>query len=109
LALDRLCREEPTISLVADPATLPSIADAWSRVQAAREEAYEAPWSHAILRVLELDGFKAKGKLAERRIAERLDLRLLEVARCPCGCCAAATTWLFYGQKIRSGYREARL
>ncbi|HTV24320.1 MAG TPA: DUF4423 domain-containing protein [Polyangiaceae bacterium] len=39
-----------------DPSTLPSVARAHERLALAREAAYAQPWSHAVLRALELDG-----------------------------------------------------
>ncbi|MFT3927098.1 MAG: DUF4423 domain-containing protein [Myxococcales bacterium] len=37
-----------------DPAELPSARDRWNELQLARESAYAHPWSHAVLRALEL-------------------------------------------------------
>jgi transcriptional regulator with XRE-family HTH domain len=70
------------LSLITDPAGLPSIAPEWQRMQIAREAAYEAPWSHAILRALELDDLEAASPRALDRIAARLALSRDEVARC---------------------------
>ena len=41
-----------------DPARMPSVAGEWRQLRAAREVAYEQPWSHAVLRALELDGYR---------------------------------------------------
>lgn len=38
-----------------DPSQLPSVARAYERLALAREAAYAQPWSHAVLRALELD------------------------------------------------------
>jgi transcriptional regulator with XRE-family HTH domain len=43
------------IACLIDPARLPSLAPAWAQLQRAREAAYDTPWSHAVLRALELD------------------------------------------------------
>ena len=43
------------IACLIDPARVPSLADGWARLQRAREAAYGTPWSHAVLRALELD------------------------------------------------------
>lgn len=45
------------IATLVDPAQLPAAAKEWQRLQGAREAAYELPWSHAILRALELRGY----------------------------------------------------
>jgi hypothetical protein len=42
------------IAALEDPARLPSLRRAWAQQQLARKAAYELPWSHAVLRALEL-------------------------------------------------------
>ena len=42
------------LSLFVDPARLDAVASRWKRLRVARATAHEAPWSHAVLRVLEL-------------------------------------------------------
>jgi transcriptional regulator with XRE-family HTH domain len=42
------------VAALEDPSRLPSLRDAWQRQQLAREAAYDKPWSHAVLRALEL-------------------------------------------------------
>jgi transcriptional regulator with XRE-family HTH domain len=44
------------VAAIADPAVMPSVAPRWRKLQRARAAAYEAPWSHAVLRALELEG-----------------------------------------------------
>jgi hypothetical protein len=44
-----------------DPRRLPSIARRWEELVLARELAYEHPLSHAVLRALELDAYRAGG------------------------------------------------
>jgi hypothetical protein len=48
-----------------DPLQLPSIATFWAGLLQAREAAYAQPWSHAVLRALDLDEY---GRLDEHRI-----------------------------------------
>jgi transcriptional regulator with XRE-family HTH domain len=45
------------VALLVDPAELPSLAFAWRKLRAARDVAYESPWTHAVLRCLELDDY----------------------------------------------------
>jgi len=42
------------IAGLVDPARLPSLARDWAQLERAREAAYATPWSHAVLRALEL-------------------------------------------------------
>lgn len=42
------------IALIVDPRDLPSLEKPWNQLQAAREIAYNEPWSHAVLRALEI-------------------------------------------------------
>ena len=37
---------------------MPTVSAEWSKLCRAREVAYESPWSHAVLRALELDGYR---------------------------------------------------
>lgn len=60
------------VAAFVDPALLPSLRAPWSRQQEATRAAYEMPWSHAVLRALELEAYK---KLRAHRagwLAERL-------------------------------------
>ncbi|HEY6078062.1 MAG TPA: DUF4423 domain-containing protein, partial [Polyangiaceae bacterium] len=41
-----------------DPGTLPAAAKLWRELEAARRAAYERPWSHAVLRVIELPEYR---------------------------------------------------
>ncbi|HEU4580020.1 MAG TPA: DUF4423 domain-containing protein [Polyangiaceae bacterium] len=73
------------VSAFTDPELLPSARAAWRRLQAAREAAYGQPWSHAVLRALELSDYLAlprhePGWLAQRLgIPEALERTCLEV------------------------------
>jgi DNA-binding phage protein len=61
---------------------LPSVADAWQALQAARKAAYDVPWSHAVLRALELTDYTNLGKHRPGWIAERLGVSRKEETRC---------------------------
>ncbi|OQX67806.1 MAG: hypothetical protein B6A08_13615 [Sorangiineae bacterium NIC37A_2] len=62
---------------IVEPAHLPSLAADWQRLQAAREAAYEVPWSHAVLRALELDC--PRGGRTALWLAKRLGISLAQV------------------------------
>ncbi len=47
------------VTLLFDASQLPSIRDEWQALRAARRLAYELPWSHAVLRALELADYQA--------------------------------------------------
>lgn len=67
-----------------DPSTLPSVARAHERHALARETAYAQPWSHAVLRALELDGARerdASSKLDQAAwLADRLGAPAADIA-----------------------------
>ena len=44
------------VATLEDPARLPSLQRRWEQLQLARRAGYELPWSHAVLRALELKG-----------------------------------------------------
>jgi hypothetical protein len=69
------------VAVFADPAGLPVVAKDWARLQAAREAAYDVPWSHAVLRALELVGHVPGAEPTPAWIAARLGLPLDEVQR----------------------------
>jgi transcriptional regulator with XRE-family HTH domain len=69
------------LATLTDPSRLSTIAPRWRQVQRARNAAYELPWSHAVLRALELDGYRRVARGGERWIAARLGVELGEVAR----------------------------
>jgi transcriptional regulator with XRE-family HTH domain len=68
------------IATLVDPATMVTIASDWKQLQRARGAAYELPWSHAVLRALELEGYRRAAQ-GERWIAGRLGIDLGEVER----------------------------
>ena len=65
------------IAGIVNPADLPSMKDDWQRLTAARQAAYEVPWSHAVLRALELDR-SARGRTSHF-IAQRLGIDVSQV------------------------------
>jgi DNA-binding transcriptional regulator YhcF (GntR family) len=67
------------IATLADPDRLPSMAKAWQRQQLAREAPYQQPWSHAVMRALELEGLPGRSGLQIRWLAARLGTRPNEI------------------------------
>lgn len=63
-------------------AELPAAADAFRVLEAQRRVAYELPWSHAVLRVLELEAYRARGAHDDTFVAARLGIDVHEVERC---------------------------
>ena len=67
------------LACLTDPTRINSVAAPWKRLELARALAYEMPWSHAVLRALELD---ATGRQHQKAwLAERLGLSLVDVTR----------------------------
>jgi DNA-binding phage protein len=75
------------VALLVDPATLPSAAEPWRRLEASRRAAYELPLSQVVLRALELSDYRALKRHVPGWISQRLgipreiedqSLRLLE-------------------------------
>lgn len=62
------------IATIVDPARIPSVANTWAQLQLAREAAYSEPWSHAVLRALELEGLPKRSSLQMPWLAERLGI-----------------------------------
>lgn len=62
------------VAAFVDPEKLPSLKTPWLRLQEARRAAYEMPWSHAILRALELIDYSAFETHPDGWIAGRLGL-----------------------------------
>jgi hypothetical protein len=65
-----------------DPSTLPSAAKPWRELETARRAAYEMPWSHAVLRVIELPAYRSLRAHESSFIADRLGISREEVERC---------------------------
>jgi transcriptional regulator with XRE-family HTH domain len=70
------------IALFASPAELPAASAAWQVLEAQRRVAYELPWSHAVMRVLELEHYRALPRHQPGWIAARLGIALEEEQRC---------------------------
>lgn len=67
------------LAACSDPAKMSSVAAAWRRLELTREVAYSVPWSHGVLRALELkyDGMQHQ----KAWLAERLGLSVQEVSK----------------------------
>jgi transcriptional regulator with XRE-family HTH domain len=90
------------IACVSDPRRVASIVREWERLELARSLAYDMPWSHAVLRALELDGRSRQHQKAW--LAERLGIGVAEVS-------AALRALVASGQVEKSGgrYRIERI
>jgi DNA-binding phage protein len=69
------------VAALANPLELPSLRSDWMRLEAARAAAYDAPWSHAVLRALELEGPTRASKKNAAWVAARLGIPRAEVDR----------------------------
>ena len=56
------------------PASIPALAPRWRALEAARKLAYDAPWTHAVLRALELREYQALPTHAPGWISARLGI-----------------------------------
>lgn len=65
-----------------DPSRLPSVSSAWRTLEAARRVAYELPWSHAVLRAIELESYRKLKRHRPGFIAAVLQISQEEEARC---------------------------
>jgi transcriptional regulator with XRE-family HTH domain len=70
------------IAAFTPPEQVDAIADAWRALEAARELAYDTPWSHAVLRALDLQQYRALPRHRHGWIAERLSISPHEERRC---------------------------
>jgi DNA-binding phage protein len=61
-----------------DPLTLLSVSENWKLLEKARRAAYEMPWSQAVLRVIELESYRALPRHRPGFIAEWLQMSLSE-------------------------------
>lgn len=61
---------------------LPTAAEAYRALEAARKTAYDVPWSHAVLRALELSDYRALRKHRPGWIARRLGISQQEEETC---------------------------
>jgi hypothetical protein len=65
-----------------DPSRLPSVAAVWHQLETARRAAHEMPWSHAVLRAVELEAYRKLPRHTPGAIAELLHISLEEEERC---------------------------
>jgi hypothetical protein len=65
------------VACCCDPSQLRSVAGPWQRLELARDSAYKMPWSHAVLRALELESSQ-KG-MQRARLLERLGIGAQEL------------------------------
>ena len=65
-----------------EPRRLPSVASTWRDLEAARRAAHEMPWSHAVLRAVELEPYRKLTRHRPGFIAEQLQISREEEARC---------------------------
>src|SRR5688572_30799791 len=69
------------VAAFVDPRSLPSVTPRWEKLEAGRRAAFELPWSHAVLRVLELESYR-RHPHREGFIADQLGIGLDEEQRC---------------------------
>lgn len=69
------------VATLVDPSRLPSIARSWAMLESAREVAYGQPWSHAVLRALELETCSARGEAQAGWIARKIGLPRADVEK----------------------------
>lgn len=70
------------VALFVEPATLPACHDAWVELLAQREVAYHLPWSHAVMRILELSEYRALTAHEPGFIARKLSIPLAVETLC---------------------------
>jgi transcriptional regulator with XRE-family HTH domain len=70
------------VALFANPESLPVCQTAWRELQAQRHVAYHLPWSHAVLRALELQAYKKLPAHQEGWLAERIGIDLVLERAC---------------------------
>jgi hypothetical protein len=70
------------IAAFTDPLRLPCLCEAWRVHLASRNAAFDAPWSHAVLRALELDEYARVDAPEEGWLARRLGIPEAEEQRC---------------------------
>jgi transcriptional regulator with XRE-family HTH domain len=70
------------IAVFVSPALLPEASAPWQVLEAQRRVAYGLPWSHAVMRVLELEQYRALSAHRPGWIAARLSIPADEEERC---------------------------
>jgi hypothetical protein len=92
------------VAALEDPTRVPSVRREFAQLQLAREAAYDLPWSHAVLRALEIAGSPRGRAAQEAWIAERLCISTGEVREALR--VLGATEQV---KKTRSGYRPRQV
>lgn len=64
-----------------DPAELPEVSGSWEKLQRSRRAAFDAPWSQAMLRLMETEAYRLLARHEDGWLAERLGLPREEEAR----------------------------
>jgi transcriptional regulator with XRE-family HTH domain len=70
------------VAAFVDPAELPSLRAAYTDLALQRRVAYELPWAHAVLRLLELESYRAPPKHERGFLSERIGISLEEEDEC---------------------------
>jgi hypothetical protein len=70
------------VATLVDPKLLPSLQSEWVELVLARQLAYDMPWSHAVLRVLELEEYRRAPRHVAGFIAQKLGISREEESRC---------------------------
>ena len=70
------------VALFTDPSALPSLAASALALREQRRIAYDLPWAHAVLRVLELDDYRRLDRHRDGFIAARAGISPEDEARC---------------------------
>lgn len=70
------------VACFVDPASIDEIAALWGRLEARREGAARLPWTQAVLRVLEIDGYRALPAHDDAWVAGALGIDPATVATC---------------------------
>jgi transcriptional regulator with XRE-family HTH domain len=70
------------VAAFVDPEQLPSLHAAYTDLALQRRVAYELPWAHAVLRLLELDAYRALSKHERGFVAARIGISLDDEDEC---------------------------
>jgi transcriptional regulator with XRE-family HTH domain len=70
------------VALFVEPSRLPACNEAWCELLAQREVAYHLPWSHAVMRVLELSEYRAMPAHEQGYIARKLSIPVAVESLC---------------------------
>jgi hypothetical protein len=70
------------VALFAEPQLLPECAKPWEILESQRHVAYRMPWSHAVMRLLETEGYQALSVHEDAWVAARLALEVDTVTTC---------------------------